>query len=232
MAENKKSVLLYCDIIHTIEPLTDEEAGKLFKHYLRYINDLNPCAEDRLTSLLFEPIKQNLKRDLRKWEDKSVKNKEIANMRWHKKDANACERINTDANDADKDKDKDKDTDKDKVKDKDINISFDIFWDLYNKKVGSKDSCLSKWNKLKNEERQKIIDTLPTFLKSISDKKFQPHPQTYLNQSRWNDEIIVSEQNDVKFKCEDMNPFGWFYPLLTQKEFDERIKVNPHLRKL
>jgi hypothetical protein len=228
MAENKKSVLLYCDIIHTIEPLTDEEAGKLFKHYLRYINDQNPCAEDRLTALLFEPIKQNLKRDLRKWEDKSLKNKEIANMRWHKKDANVCERINTDANNADKDKV----IVKDKVKDKDINIPFDTFWDLYNKKVGSKDSCLSKWNKLKDEERQKIIDTLPTFLKSISDKKFQPHPQTYLNQSRWNDEIVISEKNEDKFKCEDMNPFGFFYPLLTQKEFDERIKINPHLRKL
>lgn len=68
MAENKKSVLLYCDIIHTVDTLTDEEAGRLFKHYLRYINDLNPCAEDRLTALLFEPIKQNLKRDLKKWE--------------------------------------------------------------------------------------------------------------------------------------------------------------------
>jgi len=228
MAENKKSVLLYCDIIHTIEPLTDEEAGKLFKHYLRYINDQNPCAKDRLTSLLFEPIKQNLKRDLKKWEDKSVKNKEIALMRWHKEDANACERIKVDANDADKDKV----TVKDKVKDKDINISFDVFWELYSKKVGSKDSCLKKWNSLTNLERTKIIDTLPNFLKSITDKQFQPHPQTYLNQSRWNDEIIVSQQSEVKFKCEDMNAFGWFYPMLTQSEFDKRIKINPHLKKL
>lgn len=75
MAEGKKSVLLYCDLIHTVEPLTDEEAGKLFKHYLRYINDQNPCSEDRLITLLFEPIKQNLKRDLKKWESKSVKTK-------------------------------------------------------------------------------------------------------------------------------------------------------------
>lgn len=67
MAENKKSVLLYCDIIHTVEELSDEEAGKLFKHYLRYINDLNPVAPDKLTQIVFEPIKQNLKRDLKKW---------------------------------------------------------------------------------------------------------------------------------------------------------------------
>ena len=101
MAENKKSVLLYCDIIHTVKSLSNEEAGKLFKHYLEYINDLNPVS-DRLTELLFEPIKQNLKRDLKKWEDKSLKNKEIANIRWQKKDANACERIKDDAINADK----------------------------------------------------------------------------------------------------------------------------------
>lgn len=68
MAENKKSVLLYCDIIHTVEGLTDKEAGKLFKHYLRYINDLNPVVPDKVTQLVFEPIKQALKRDLKKWE--------------------------------------------------------------------------------------------------------------------------------------------------------------------
>lgn len=68
MAENKKSVLLYCDIIHTVEELNDDEAGRLFKHYLRYINDLNPDAPDKLTKIIFEPIKQTLKRDLKKWE--------------------------------------------------------------------------------------------------------------------------------------------------------------------
>ena len=87
MAENKKSVLLYCDIIHVVSSLTDEEAGKLFKHYLQYINDLNPEAPDRLTTLLFEPIKQNLKRDLKKWEESSESKSEagaLGNLkRWN-----------------------------------------------------------------------------------------------------------------------------------------------------
>ena len=89
MAENKKSVLLYCDIIHTIEGLSDEEAGNLFKHYLRYINDLNPCAETRLTALLFEPIKQNLKRDLKKWESIIDKRKVAGSIGGKQKVANA-----------------------------------------------------------------------------------------------------------------------------------------------
>jgi len=69
-------------------------------------------------------------------------------------------------------------------------ILFSQFWDLYNKKVGAKDRCESKWNKLKLEIQQKIIDTLPGFIASIKDKQFQPYPETYLNQERWNDEIV------------------------------------------
>ena len=68
MAENKKGFLLYCDLIHTVEKLDDEQAGKLFKHVLEYVNDLNPITEDLLTQVCFEPIKQSLKRDLKKWE--------------------------------------------------------------------------------------------------------------------------------------------------------------------
>lgn len=104
MAENKKSVLLYCDIIHTVEELDDSDAGLLFKHYLRYINDQNPEPPSKLIKIVFEPIKQNLKRDLKKWEEKSAKNSESARIRWEKNNANASERTERTANHADKDK--------------------------------------------------------------------------------------------------------------------------------
>lgn len=81
---------------------------------------------------------------------------------------------------------------KSKVK-KSINIPFDLFWDLYDKKVGDKSRCEKKWIKLKDTERQKIIDTLPDWKKRISEKQFQPYPETYLNQRRWNDEIEKKE---------------------------------------
>lgn len=68
MADGKKSFVLYCDLIRTIEHLTDEQAGRLFKHVLEYVNDRNPETDDIITKLAFEPIKQQLKRDLGKWE--------------------------------------------------------------------------------------------------------------------------------------------------------------------
>ena len=101
---------------------------------------------------------------------------------------------------------------------KPINIPFDVFWNLYNKKVGDKKKVESKWNKLKDDERQKIIDTLPTFLNSIKDKQFQPFPETYLNNKRWNDEISESLKSDKKhyYLC---SPFGRWDGLLTEDEF-------------
>ncbi len=68
-------------------------------------------------------------------------------------------------------------------------IVFVDFWNLYNRKVGNKKECEKKWNNLTDSERQKAIDTLPIWLKQFSDKQFQPYPETYLNQVRWDDEL-------------------------------------------
>lgn len=91
MAENKKSFILYCDIIHTIEKLDDVDAGKLFKHVLRYVNDMNPETDHLITQIAFEPIKQQLKRDLVKFENKismlSENGKKGAEKRWKDKNS-------------------------------------------------------------------------------------------------------------------------------------------------
>jgi uncharacterized protein YdaU (DUF1376 family) len=87
---------------------------------------------------------------------------------------------------------KKRNTKENRIEENKINIIFDVFWNLYNKKVGSRKKCEVKWNKLSDENRQKIIDTLPEFLSKIRDKQFQPFPETYLNQERWNDEIITT----------------------------------------
>ena len=68
MAKDKKSFLIYCDIIHTIDHLTDEEKGRLFQHLLEYVNDMNPVLEDRLLLTAWKPIQQQLKRDLEKYQ--------------------------------------------------------------------------------------------------------------------------------------------------------------------
>ena len=56
------------------ETLNDAEAGKVIKHIFRYVNDLSPATPDRTTQIVFEPIKQQLKRDLDVW-NKSISRK-------------------------------------------------------------------------------------------------------------------------------------------------------------
>ena len=75
MAKDKTSFLLYRDIGSTIELLSDQKAGKLFKIILKYVNDENPKIDDPMIKLAFEPIKQSLKRDLRKYENIIDRNK-------------------------------------------------------------------------------------------------------------------------------------------------------------
>ena len=75
MAKDKQSFVLYCDVSHTVKLLDDETAGKLFKHILAYVNDENPADSNPIVQIAFEPIKQSLKRDLKKYETRVQRNK-------------------------------------------------------------------------------------------------------------------------------------------------------------
>jgi hypothetical protein len=72
--EGKMSFLLYCDLIHSIKELSDEQAGKLLKIILEYVNDKSPVIEDQILRIAFTPIKLSLKRDLETWRKTCEKN--------------------------------------------------------------------------------------------------------------------------------------------------------------
>ena len=87
MAKDKKAFIVYSNWEQTFENLTDEEAGRLIKHLFRYVNDREPVAPDRITEIVFEPLKAVIKVDLKKYE-KVIENKSyqgrLGNLkRWH-----------------------------------------------------------------------------------------------------------------------------------------------------
>ncbi len=90
MAKDKKSFILYSDLLKVVEKLPDDMAGKLFKIILRYVNDLEVNIDDLLLDIAFEPIKLQLKRDLVKFEEvkvkRSVAGKRSAELRALKKE--------------------------------------------------------------------------------------------------------------------------------------------------
>lgn len=87
MAENKKSFVAYSDWKNIFDMLSNEEAGILTKHLFSYVNDENPELEDRVLKMAFEPMKLQLKRDLKKYEgelEKKSINGRLGNLkRWN-----------------------------------------------------------------------------------------------------------------------------------------------------
>jgi len=81
-------------------------------------------------------------------------------------------------------------------KNKESNKDFDLFWEHYPKKVGKK-KVQDKFNSndypidliLKNLELQKKSD-------QWQNQQYIPNPETYLNQERWTDEVVLSVADD------------------------------------
>ena len=219
MAEDKKSFLLYTDLIHTVNKMPNEKAGELFKHILSYVNDLNPETDDLIIQLTFEPIKQQLKRDLLKYKesiiDKSNAGK-LGNLkRWNKDLYDQVMNNKLDLNDACNIAESRRKSHSDNVQSQpiaeiavndNVNVidiySFDEFWSTYDKSV-DKQKCKTKFEKLSDKVKLKIKEVLPLYVKSTPEKQFRKNPQTWLNGECWNDEVktimkeeTVEEMND------------------------------------
>lgn len=159
MAENKKSFVLYADLIHTVKHLSNEQAGELFKHVLKYVNDENPISDNIIINLSFEPIKQQLKRDLKKYESKkqqwSEAGKRSAEVRNAKKkvtkstDVKNVKNISTDL------------TVNDNVSVNDNDTVNDILLEKETKEL------FNKWVDYRNEIKKPIKETTK---KSIAEK--------------------------------------------------------------
>jgi len=94
MANGKKSFVLYADLLKSVDHLTDEELGKLFKHILEYVNDQSPELTDRLLVTAWKPIERTLKEDLIKWEKQLEQRRQAG-----KKSAEVRKRNSTSVND-------------------------------------------------------------------------------------------------------------------------------------
>ena len=145
-------------------------------------------------------------------DEKSNRARESVLKRWDKYKRNTdVLQTNNDGN-----------TIKERKKGKEINISFDAFWDLYDKKAGNKEKLISKWNKLSDDDRTKIMAFIPKYKIATPDKKYRKNPETFLNNKAWNDEIIgVDNKSEMLYL---MNP-------MTERVWMSRDKYENHPQK-
>ena len=90
----------------------------------------------------------------------------------------------------------------------DVSNKFNTFWSAYPKKVG-KEKCLNwfKIHKPNDELLQKMLTTIEAYKKTKqwSVAQYIPHPYTWLNQGRWDDEIEQQEE----FSSYSKTPIEW-----------------------
>ena len=83
---------------------------------------------------------------------------------------------------------------------------FDKWWDKYPRKV-EKYKAATLFSKIMNEvEFDTLIEATEKFAEAVKDKekKFIPHPTTWLNGRRWNDPIEAPQENNMKKALEEL----------------------------
>lgn len=205
MAQGKKSFQMYTEWIEVFNELDNEDAGQLIKHIFKYVNDENPISENKLVSLSFIQIKQQLKRDLKKWIVKSETNKvngAKGGRPRNPKEPKETERLISEPKKPVEVKVEVKEEVEVK-EDLTLYPSFDDFWILYDKKSGNKKKCLSSWSKNNQAVKESIMVHLNDYVKSTPDKQYRKNPETYLNQSHWENEILIT--NSISNGKEQLN---------------------------
>lgn len=77
-------------------------------------------------------------------------------------------------------------------------LTFDEFWDMYDKKVGLKEKVRKKFEATTEKDREKIITHIIGYKLAQPDKQYRKDPATYLNNKSWNDEIILKNGNQQR----------------------------------
>jgi hypothetical protein len=212
MNKEKKSFVMYCDQYELFRKLPDEIAGKLIKHIYAYVNGDADEIDDLLLQIAFEPIKQQLKRDLEKYkqfvEKQSFNGKKggrpskpnesqetQAFSEKPKKADNVNDNVNENENvNVNEKRDKSLMVGGEQI---DLNLIFDEVWNFYSKntsrQVGSKKDAKAKFLRLKSNEIEALRVHLPKFVKNHVEAKkteFLPNLTTYLNKRSYEDEKL------------------------------------------
>ena len=108
---------------------------------------------------------------------------------------------------------------------------FESFWKVYPRKIG-KEKCRNwfKSHKPKEDLVQQMIEAVEQQKKSKqwSDPQYIPHPYTWLNQGRWEDELTPTK--DSTFQSAPKNPIQWEEAKGSSFEEDlELCKQHPEL---
>ena len=95
---------------------------------------------------------------------------------------------------------------------------FEEFWKLYPRKV-SKRVAQAAFNKMPKQDQEAALEALPVHIRYWQLKEtateFIPHASTWLNQRRWEDEVVIYLDEKPKE-----------LPLGTEKQIEEAYRIE------
>lgn len=191
----------YHSMLDATRKLSDAEVGRLFRGLLQYsMTKEQPQNLQGREEVVFDIYSQQIDREIEKYEQTCKRNQMNVTSRYQSLP------VVTSRNESYQNKDKDKDKDEEKDKDKtssprrrgggDVPAEFTRFWAVYPRKV-SKQTALKAWRALKPDAGlvDAIVADVTRRLETEwrgKDMQYIPHPSTYLNQRRWEDETGVA----------------------------------------
>lgn len=99
---------------------------------------------------------------------------------------------------------------------------FDEFWKLYPRKVAKRDAEKA-FKRLKSDEQASAIEALPNHIKywelKETEKEFIPHPATWLNGARFEDEIELTPKKQAQMP--------WFTSDALTMQKGSELGMNP-----
>ena len=78
-----------------------------------------------------------------------------------------------------------------------LNFPFELFWNMYDKKVG-RPKCEKLWAKLTLAETKACLEYIPLYKQAQPDKQYRKNPETFLRNKSWNDELIYRNNGTDK----------------------------------
>lgn len=76
------------------------------------------------------------------------------------------------------------------------NKSFEIFWNMYNKKVDKK-ACQVSWNNLTKKDQEAIINNIPSYIENNPEVQFRKDPKSYIYNRSWENEYLSEADQEV-----------------------------------
>lgn len=91
-------------------------------------------------------------------------------------------------------------------------VTLEMFLDAYPRKAGKPSTKANAWNKLNGMDQLAAMNGINYHLENNPqwrDKVMIPHPATYLNGRRWEDEIVIPRKEEIEADVSDLPKMVW-----------------------